>query len=62
MTLTLNPNNTTSPLAFDIVRNRRKVGTVTKLSPTLWVAALDNPLTVIRGTTLREVREKLGKV
>ncbi len=42
-----------------ITRSGRKVGTVTMMAPSLWVAALDDPKMVISGATLREVRDKL---
>ena len=45
--------------ALNITRNGRTVGTITRLSPTLWVAALNDPKMVVQGATLREVRDTL---
>lgn len=65
MTLTLRINGRLGQphppaFAFRLEDERgRDVGTVTQLSPTLWVAALDKPPTAVQASSLPELRKKL---
>jgi hypothetical protein len=44
-----------------IRRDGRAVGKAWQAAPSLWIAALDAPALVVRGGTLREIREKIGR-
>lgn len=45
--------------AFTLRRDGRKVGTLTALTPSLWIAALDSPPVVLHGGSVQEIRDKL---
>jgi hypothetical protein len=47
--------------SYDVVRDGQKIGRVFYSTQNLWVAVLDTPCIVVRGRTLAEVREKIGR-
>ncbi len=47
---------------FDLRRNGKKVGTVQRLTDTLWIAALDNPPAVYKAESLRDLRDILRRL
>jgi hypothetical protein len=59
MTLTLRPETKYPTARLILTRNGRKVGTITMLEHTLWVAALDDPPSVIYGHSLADLRARL---